>query len=161
MPQAITVQGLVATTPRHLKTKEGLEITSFRLASSDRKYDYNQKRWIDGNTNWYTITLHNQIAINAHKSINKGDRIFVLGNLLILDWDNGSSAGTSIEVEALAIGHDLSWGESVFTRTVLVKDPSSDDLDGSQALAEELEKTKQQLTDLRELLGELSEARGA
>lgn len=161
MAQAITIQGLVATTPRHLKTAEGLDILSFRVASSDRRYDYKRKSWVDENTNWYTVTAFKQLAVNAHTSINKGDRIFVLGNLNIKDWDNGSSAGTSVEVEATAMGHDLSWGNSVFTRTVLVKDLSSDDLDGSQALAEELEKTKQQLTDLRELLGELSEARGA
>lgn len=156
MPQTITVQGLVATTPRHLITKEGLAITSFRLASSDRKYDYEKKRWIYGQTNWYTITLHNQIAINAHESINKGDRIFVLGNLLILDWDNGERAGTSIEVEAQAIGHDLAWGKSVFTRTVLVREPERDDL---AETAEELAKTKEELKELRELLGELSEGR--
>lgn len=159
MTEQITVRGLIATTPRHIKTQEGVDITSFRLASSDRKYDYSKKRWIDGNTNWYTITLHNQIAINAHKSINKGDRILVLGNLNIHDWDNGSSSGTSIEVEATSIGHDLAWGESVFNRTVLVRDSKQDDLDGSQALAEELAKTKEQLTELRELLGELAEGR--
>jgi single-strand DNA-binding protein len=129
---------------------------SFRLASSERKYDYSKKRWIDGQTNWYTITLHNQIAVNAHASINKGDRIIVLGNLLILDWDNGERAGTSIEIEAEAIGHDLAWGTGVFTRTVLVKDPKQDD---AESLKHELTKTKEELTELRELLGELSEGR--
>lgn len=153
MPQTITVQGLVATTPRHIKTQEGIDITSFRLASSDRKYDYTKKRWIDGQTNWYTITLKNQIAVNAHKSINKGDRILVLGNLLILDWDNGERAGTSIEVEAQAIGHDLSWGESVFNRTVLVKTPEADEIDNSA----ELERVKQELAELKETLAELAE----
>lgn len=156
MPQTITVQGLVATTPRHIKTQEGVDITSFRLASSARKYDYSKKRWIDGQTNWYTITLRGVIAENAHASIHKGDRIFVLGNLLILDWDNGERAGTSIELEATAIGHDLSWGKSVFTRTVLVREPEQDDL---AETAEELQKVKDELNDLRELLGELSEGR--
>ena len=153
MPQAITVQGLVATTPRHIKTQEGVDITSFRLASSDRKYDYDKQRWVDGQTNWYTITLHNQIAVNAHKSINKGDRIFLLGNLIIRDWDNGERAGTSIEVEAQAIGHDLSWGESVFNRTVLVKTPEADEIDNTA----ELERVKQELAELKETLAELAE----
>ena len=153
MPQAITVQGLVATTPRHIKTQEGVDITSFRLASSDRKYDRSKQRWVDGNINWYTITLHNQIAINTAKSINKGDRILVLGNLNIIDWDNGSSSGTSIEVEATAIGHDLSWGESVFNRTVLVKTPEADEIDNTA----ELERVKQELAELKETLAELAE----
>ena len=153
MTQQITVQGLVATTPRHLKTQDGLEITSFRLASSERRYDRNQKRWIDGETNWYTITSFKQLAINTHKSVNKGDRLIIQGNLRIRDWDNGERAGTSIEVEANAIGHDLSWGESVFNRTVLVKEPEADEIDNKA----ELERVKQELAELKETLAELAE----
>jgi single-strand DNA-binding protein len=39
MTDNITLTGLVATTPRHLTTSEGLAITSFRLASSQRRFD--------------------------------------------------------------------------------------------------------------------------
>ena len=59
-------------------------------------------------------------------SINKGDRIIVQGTLRIRDWDNGERNGTSVEVEAEAIGHDLAWGTGVFTRKVLVRDPAED-----------------------------------
>lgn len=126
MTQQITIQGLVATTPRHLITSEGLPITSFRLASSERRFDSTQNRWIDGETNWYTITAFKQLAINAVGSINKGDRIVVSGGIRIRDWDNGEQAGTSVEVEATAMGHDLAWGRSEFTRTVLVRDTEED-----------------------------------
>jgi single-strand DNA-binding protein len=123
MAENITVAGLVATTPRHLITQDGLPITSFRLASSNRRFDAKQGKWIDGETNWYTITAFKQLAINAAGSINKGDRIFVQGVLRIRDWDNGERAGTSVELEAEAMGHDLNWGTGVFTRTVLVREP--------------------------------------
>lgn len=122
MAENITVAGLVATTPRHLTTADGLPITSFRLASSSRKFDRVRGIWIDGETNWYTITAFRQLGINAAGSINKGDRIMVQGVLRVRDWDNGERAGTSVEIEAEAMGHDLTWGESVFTRTVLVRD---------------------------------------
>lgn len=122
MAENITVAGLVATTPRHLITADGLPITSFRLASSSRKFDRVRGIWIDGETNWYTITAFRQLGINAAGSINKGDRIMVQGVLRVRDWDNGERAGTSVEIEAEAMGHDLTWGESVFTRTVLVRD---------------------------------------
>ena len=39
MSDIITITGLIATTPRHVVTAEGLPITSFRLASSQRRYD--------------------------------------------------------------------------------------------------------------------------
>jgi single-strand DNA-binding protein len=62
------------------------------------------------------------LAINASTSVSKGDRIFVAGRLRVRDWDNGERAGTSVEIEADAIGHDLSWGTAAFTRTVLVRE---------------------------------------
>ena len=122
MTQQIAITGLVATTPRHIITQDGLPITSFRLASSERRFDRNQNRWIDGETNWYTITAFKTLAINASNSINKGDRVMVVGNLRVRDWDNGERAGTSVEVEADAIGHDMTWGTATFTRTVLVRE---------------------------------------
>lgn len=123
MAEVVSVSGLVATTPRHLVTADGLPITSFRLASSYRRFDKTQGKWVDGETNWYTITAFKQLAINAAGSVSKGDRIYVHGILRVRDWDTGERAGTSVEVEADIIGHDLNWGNSVFTRTVLVRDP--------------------------------------
>ena len=122
MSELITISGLVATTPRHLVTQDGLPITSFRLASSQRRFDRSQNRWIDGETNWYTITSFRQLAINSSESINKGDRIIATGKLRVRDWDNGERSGTSVEVDADAIGHDLSWGTATFVRTILVRE---------------------------------------
>jgi single-strand DNA-binding protein len=118
--ELVTISGLVATTPRHLITQDGLPITSFRLASSHRRFDREQSKWIDGETNWFTITGFRQLAINLSTSVQKGDRVLVSGRLKIRDWDNGERAGTSVEVEAEHVGHDMFWGASVFTRTVLV-----------------------------------------
>lgn len=120
--QLLTVAGLVATTPRHIVTQDGLPITSFRLAASTRRFDRAQNKWIDGETNWYTITAFKQLAINIAGSVNKGDRILVTGVVKVRDWDNGERAGTSVEIEATSVGHDLSWGSSVFTRTILVRE---------------------------------------
>lgn len=125
--QPIAVSGLVATTPRHLVTTDGLPITSFRLASPTRTFDRDKRMWVDGATNWFTITMFNQIAINAAGSVNKGERVLVSGMLYVRDWDNGERAGTSVEIHAESIGHDLAWGTSTFVRTVLVRDTSMDD----------------------------------
>ncbi len=118
MTDTITLTGLVATTPRHLVTSEGLPITSFRLASTQRRYDRGAQKWIDGETNWYTITAFRQLAVNVVGSVNKGQRVVVSGKLRVRDWESGDRAGTTVEVDADALGHDLSWGTSVFTRSV-------------------------------------------
>lgn len=128
MSESFTVSGLVATTPRHLVTQEGLPITSFRLASSKRRFDRSKKQWLDGETHWFTVTSFRQLAINSATAISKGDRVIVFGKLKVRDWDNGERTGTSVEIEADSLGHDLVWGTSEFTRTVLVReDPEQDE----------------------------------
>ena len=137
MSESFTVSGLVATTPRHLVTQEGLPITSFRLASSKRRFDRTKKIWVEGDTNWFTITSFRQLAINSAASISKGDRIVVSGRLKIRDWDNGERSGTSVEVDAESLGHDLVWGTAEFSRTVLVReDPEDDEPDEGDPEAE-------------------------
>ena len=143
MSENIAVAGLVATTPRHLVTQDGLPITSFRLASSHRKFDREQNKWVDGETNWFTVTVFRQLAINASTSISKGERILATGKLRVRDWDNGERAGTSVEIEADHLGHDLFWGTSSFNRTVLVSDDAGVDLE-----SQDLTSTDQQSSDL-------------
>ena len=118
MPDLLTLTGVVATAPRHLTTNSGLDITSFRLASSQRKYDKDQKRWVDGDTNWYTINTFRQLALNIVSSIERGQHVVVTGRLRIRLWESGEKSGTSVEVDAEALGHDLSWGTSVYTRAL-------------------------------------------
>jgi single-strand DNA-binding protein len=107
--------GLVATTPRHLITQDGMAITTFRLAAPHIKANGEEE------TNWFTITGFGDVAINMAGSINKGERVMVMGELRVRDWDNGERAGTSVEIEVSAIGHDLSYGTAQFLRTVLKK----------------------------------------
>ncbi len=140
MSDQYSVTGLVATTPRHLVTQDGLPITSFRLAASLRKFDRTLNRWVDAETNWFTITSFRQLAVNASMSISKGDRILVMGRLRVRDWDNGERAGTSVEIEAESIGHDLVWGSTTYTRTFESQEsdqevaPAPDDVEAEQAV---------------------------
>lgn len=122
MSDSFSVTGLVATTPRHLVTQDGLPITSFRLAASTKRFDKQTNRWTDGETNWFTVTSFRQLAINSATSVSKGDRVVVMGRLRVRDWDNGERAGTSVEIEAETLGHDLVWGSSAFVRTVNVRE---------------------------------------
>lgn len=118
MTDTITVRGLVATTPRHLVTSEGLAITSFRVASPNRRYDKTKGEWIEGETNWFTVTTFRSLAVHSAQSIKKGDRVIVIGTLRIRDWHTDERTGTTVDIEAASIGHDLAWGTTVFTRSV-------------------------------------------
>ncbi len=118
MTDTITLRGLVATTPRHIVTSDGLPITSFRLASTTRRFDRTENRWLDGETNWYTITAFRQLAVNAAQSISKGQRIILTGVVRIREWESDERTGTNVEVESESIGHDLAWGTAACTRSV-------------------------------------------
>ena len=107
MSDIITLTGIVATLPKAITTGEGLAITSFRLASSQRRFDRAQERWVDGDTNWYTVTAFRQLATNSAVSLKKADRVVVTGRLRIRDWESGDKSGTNIDVEADAIGLSL------------------------------------------------------
>jgi single-strand DNA-binding protein len=117
MTDTISITGLVATTPKHVVTATGLSITSFRFASTQRRYDRAEGKWVDGDTNWYTVATFRQLAINVVASIQKGQRIIITGRLRVRDWANDDKHGTNVEIDADAVGHDLSWGTTVFTRS--------------------------------------------
>ncbi|RFA08779.1 hypothetical protein B7R54_05720 [Subtercola boreus] len=118
MPDTITLTGVIATTPRHITTTEGLEITSFRLASSQRRFDRQQNSWVDMGTNWYTVTAFRQLASNLAASVAKGDRVVAAGRLRIREWENAEKSGMTVEIEAESVGHDLGWGTTTFQKSL-------------------------------------------
>lgn len=134
MTDTITLTGLVATEPKHLTTSEGLPITSFRLASTQRRYDRTAQSWIDGDTNWYTVTAFRRLASNASVSLVKGQRVLVTGRLRLRDWQSGERSGLAVEIEADSIGHDLMWGTAIFSRnSVVVSTPDEETVSGGQS----------------------------
>ena len=109
---------MVVTAARYIVTSEGLPITSFRLASTLRRFDTSTEKWIDGETNWYTVTALRRLATHTAESVNKGDRILVVGKLCVRELETDERTGTNVDVEAESIGHDLTRGTGVFTRSV-------------------------------------------
>ena len=121
MTDNISLTGVVATPPRSLRTNSGLAICSFRLASPQRRFDRHSNEWVEGETNWYTITAFRTLADNVAASIVKGDRVSVAGRLRIRPWETDERSGTTVEVDADTVGHDLLWGTTVFSRTMATK----------------------------------------
>ena len=117
MTDTITLTGIVATVPRTLTTGSGLPITSFRLACRQRRFDRVRNSWVDADTNWYTVSSFRQLAQNVERSVQKGEPVVVTGRLRIRDWENQDRSGTSVEVEADAVGHNLAWGTTALVRS--------------------------------------------
>jgi len=114
----ISIAGNVATDLRFVRSERGTPLASFRLASTARRYDRSQGGWVDGRTTFVTVVCWRSLAENVAGSLRKGEPVVVMGRLRVEPWqrDDGRS-GTTVEVEAQAVGHDLSRGTSAFRRT--------------------------------------------
>ncbi len=94
-------------------------VASFRVACTPRRYQRRTDSWVDGDTQWYTVTAWRALADNCARSLRSGDPVVVHGRLNAQTWT--SSAGievTSFEVDAVFVGHDLNRGVGRFTRAV-------------------------------------------
>jgi len=146
MADTVTVAGLIATPIKHTVTSDGLEISSFRLASSSRRYDRAAHAWVDGETNWFTVTAFRQLAANVQASLDKGHRIVVSGRLRVREWRNGEQLGRDVEIIADALGPDLAWGRAQYTRT-----PRQAPSEGTPAAVAPVESAAAQPEDLEAL----------
>lgn len=114
MSDTITIVGTVGTDPEK-KNPNGVPITTFRVATKDRRFDRATGAWIDGETNWYTASAYRRLAEHAFESLHKRDRVILTGRLRVRHWDTGEKRGTSVDIDVDAIGHDLLFGTTTFT----------------------------------------------
>ncbi|MFB7250593.1 single-stranded DNA-binding protein [Microbacterium sp. NPDC056234] len=116
MNDTITIMGFIGNDPGGNTTASGVPVVNFRVGSSQSRYDAKTQTWIDTGTNWYNVSAYRQLAVQARASLQKGHPVIVTGRLRARDWDNGTARGTSLDIDAEAIGHDLRWGTSAFVR---------------------------------------------
>lgn len=117
MIDTLTVAGNVATDPIQGRTASGIPVTNFRLASTHRRFDNTTQTWVDAGTNWYSVAAFRQLGEHAKASLRTGDSVIVTGRLKIRTWEANGKQGTSVDIDADAIGHDLRWGTSAYLRT--------------------------------------------
>jgi single-strand DNA-binding protein len=112
----MTIVGNVVDDPRRRETKNGFAVTNFRVASTSRRYDREQERFVDNGTLYVTVTCWRSMAENVDKSIRKGQPVVVTGRYYQREYTVDEQVRTAYELEATAVGHDLGRGTSQFTR---------------------------------------------
>lgn len=130
MSDTVTVRGFIATAPtQKFLPGSQVPVTNFRVASTPRWFDTSSGSWREGNTNWYTVNAFRLLAHNSARSLHVGQPILVTGRLQVKQFERADgSSGTSIEIDASAIGHDLNFGLANFTRATDRK-PEVDETD--------------------------------
>ncbi|WP_235557551.1 single-stranded DNA-binding protein [Nocardioides sp. Leaf307] len=113
----LTLQGWVGgeVTLRHAGEAP---VAGFRLAVTPRRFNRRSGEWGDGPTVWYSVNAWRGLADNVATSVRRGDPVVVHGRLTTSSWVNSAGVEvTSMEVDAVLVGHDLTRGTSSFART--------------------------------------------
>jgi len=111
-----TVSGTVVTDVTSRTTSTGQLVASFRMAVNPRRFDRATNAWVDQESSYFQVSCWRQTAENVAISVTKGDPIVVTGKVRVRQWEDAGKSGTSVELEAMAIGHDLARGSATFTR---------------------------------------------
>ncbi|MCB5911046.1 single-stranded DNA-binding protein [Streptomyces pinistramenti] len=117
----VTLVGNAATAVEHRQTAAGVAVARFRLAATPRRWDKARERWTDGETSFYTVRAWRALADHVAASVAVGEPLLVQGRLRLREGEQpperGGARWFAAEVDALAIGHDLSRGTAAFRRS--------------------------------------------
>ncbi|WP_405799342.1 single-stranded DNA-binding protein [Streptomyces sp. NBC_01506] len=111
----VTLVGNAATGVEYRETATG-GVARFRFAVTPRRWDRRNSVWTDGSTSFYTVCAWRNLGANLTASVNVGDPLVVHGRLRVRDEAKDGQRRTFVDIDALSIGHDLTWGTSAFKR---------------------------------------------
>ncbi|WP_326697530.1 single-stranded DNA-binding protein [Streptomyces sp. NBC_01754] len=118
----VTLVGNAATAVDFRETATG-PMARFRMAVTPRRWDRGKQDWADGHTSFYTVWAWRTLASNLAGSVAVGEPLLVHGRLKVREEQRDKGWKTSVDVEAVAVGHDLTRGTAAFRR-VLSGEPS-------------------------------------
>lgn len=110
----ITFSGWVGTDITVSETRSG-PVATFRVGSTPRRFVAGA--WQDLPTNWFTVKAWRGLAENVAASLRRGDAVVVTGRFTADVWEREGERSVRSTVVATTIGHDLSKGTAVFTKS--------------------------------------------
>jgi single-strand DNA-binding protein len=112
----VTVSGNVVGDPVVRATRANVPFLTFRVASNVRRVDYKTGEYIDAGTNFVNVTAFRALGVNLSNSLKKGEPVIVYGRMRINQWVNGERSGTTVEIDAYNVGHDLNFGQTKYVK---------------------------------------------
>ncbi|MET9933109.1 MULTISPECIES: single-stranded DNA-binding protein [unclassified Streptomyces] len=111
----VTLVGNVATAVEYRETVTG-GVARFRFAVTARRWDRERNLWSDGSTSFYTVSAWRSLGANLAASVSVGEPLVVHGRLRVREDERDGQRKTFVDVDALAVGHDLTRGTAAFRR---------------------------------------------
>ncbi|MEU7069465.1 single-stranded DNA-binding protein [Streptomyces narbonensis] len=118
----VTLVGNVATAVEYRETAGG-GVARFRFAVTARRRDRETGLWSDGNTSFYTVSAWRSLGANLAASVSVGEPLVVHGRLKVREDERDGQRKTFVDVDALAVGHDLTRGTAAFRRVAKAEQP--------------------------------------
>lgn len=112
----VTMTGNVVGDPVVRTTKRGGTFVTFRLASTTRRFNAAEGRYVDSGTSFVDVSAFRQLGQNISLSVSKGQPVVVTGRLRVNEWHKDERRGVSVSIDASAVGHDLSRGCTRFLK---------------------------------------------
>lgn len=148
------IVGFVGTDIDHRQVGEGTDLSTFRLASTPRRWDKGQRQYVDGTTNWLTVQCWRALAVHVRDSLGRGDPVVVIGRLRTEEWTKDEVRQSRFYLDATTVGHDLTKGVSAFRKTTRPVESPTDEV-------AEAVKAMQQIEDAETLPGHEPKASGS
>ncbi|MFB7213005.1 single-stranded DNA-binding protein [Streptomyces sp. NPDC056255] len=113
----VTLVGNAATGVEFRETATG-GMARFRFAVTPRRWDREKQLWTDGHTSFYTVWAWRTLALNLSGSVSVGEPLVVHGRLKVREEEREGQRRTFVDIEAVAVGHDLTRGTAAFRRVM-------------------------------------------
>ncbi len=114
----LTIVGNVVNDPKVRTTSAGVQVASFRVASTSRRFDREAGEWKDNERLFVTVTCWRGMADNVTKSLRRGQPVVATGRYYCREYVKDEVLRASYEMEAIAVGHDLSRGVASFNKVM-------------------------------------------
>lgn len=121
-------EGVVVDDPVLKFTKSNVAMANIRIAVNERLKDNATGEWKDGEPTYLTVMAWYKMAENAADSLQRGDRVVVIGKLKERKWeDKEGKPRTSYEVSADALGVSIRFNPAQLTRSKAANSVSRSD----------------------------------
>ena len=124
---SITVTGNLTDDPQLRYTPNGVPVTTFTVATTERVKD-GSGGWADGDTVFLRADCWRALAEHAAESLRKGSRVVVTGTLRARRWETKEGESrTSWEIRADEVAASLTFATVVITKAGRSNGPVPED----------------------------------
>ncbi|MFC4948907.1 single-stranded DNA-binding protein [Pseudonocardia sp. GCM10023141] len=112
----LTAVGNVVTAIQMRTLADGTTKAYFRIACNERWFNRADGTWQERDSVYMSVNCWRGLAEHVGASLKVGDPVIVRGRLLTRQYDKDGRQATAVEIEASAVGPDLTWSTAEVTR---------------------------------------------